>query len=146
MIKVKINNKISEKKVDEELFDLFEKIVREGVRLEGYNKGEVSIALVNDENIKKLNQKYRNLNQPTDVLSFPLDDELLGDIIISVETAYRQAEEYGHSFQREMSYLLTHGLLHILGYDHKNPGDKKQMRQKEERILSKFNLERDREE
>lgn len=146
MIKVKINNKISEKKVDEELFDLFEKIVREGVRLEGYNKGEVSIALVDDQSIKKLNQKYRDLNQPTDVLSFPLDDELLGDIIISVETAYRQAEEYGHSFQREMSYLLTHGLLHILGYEHKNPGDKKQMRQKEERILSKFNLERDREE
>ena len=145
MLKVKINNKIDEKSFDLEIFDYFQKIAEEAARLEGYSNAEISIALVDDNEIKRLNKKYRDKDEPTDVLSFPLDEIILGDIVISVETATRQARQYGHSLQRELCFLLTHGILHIFGYDHQNSGDKKQMRQKEERILSKFNLERDQE-
>ncbi len=146
MIKVKLKNKQAPQEINEELYDLFKKISREAARLEGYSSAEISVVLVDDSEIRKLNRKYRGLNETTDVLSFPLDDELLGDIVISTETAQRQAREYGHSLKRELCFLLTHGLLHILGYDHQSPGDKQQMRQKEERILSKFGLERSEEE
>ena len=143
---VKINNELTDEKELNELYPFFTAIAREASRLEGYSDGEISIALVDDEKIKQLNNNFRGRCEITDVLSFPIDDELLGDIVISVEAARRQADEYNHSFKRELCYLVTHGLLHIFGYNHKNPGDKKQMRQKEERILSKVNLERDREE
>ncbi|MDY6053519.1 MAG: rRNA maturation RNase YbeY, partial [Anaerovibrio sp.] len=89
---------------------------------------EVSITLTNDEYIHKLNLEYRGLDRPTDVLSFAFVDsqepevaggmetEILGDIIISVERAYAQAQEYGHSLERELSFLTVHGMLHLLGY------------------------------
>ena len=79
---------------------------------------EVSIALVDDETMRKLNRQFRHKNRTTDVLTFPGDDSYLGDIVISVEQARRQAADEGHSIATEVRYLLLHGILHALGYDH----------------------------
>ena len=114
---------------------------------------EVDITIVDDEEIHQLNRDYRNVDRPTDVLSFALDEDdedepellegqlhLLGDIIISAETAARQAEEFGHGLEREIVYLAVHGLLHLLGYDHMVEEDKVIMRAKEEEALRAINL------
>ena len=114
---------------------------------------EVDITIVDDEEIHQLNRDYRNVDRPTDVLSFALDEDdedepelmegqphLLGDIIISAETATRQAEEFGHGLEREIVYLAVHGLLHLLGYDQRVEEDKVIMRAKEEEALSAINL------
>ncbi|MFW6006393.1 MAG: rRNA maturation RNase YbeY [Bacillota bacterium] len=143
MVKVQINNKQKEIEIEEDLLDLFEDIAQEAARIEGYDSGEISIGLINNEEIKILNRKYRDTDEVTDVLSFPMGEEIWGDILISVEKVVEQAEEYNHSFAREACYLIIHGVLHLLGYDHKSSGDKKDMRRKEERVLSKFNLDRD---
>jgi len=79
---------------------------------------EVSIALVDDETMRKLNRQFRHKNKTTDVLTFPGDDSYLGDIVISVEQARRQAADEGHSIATEVRYLLLHGILHAIGYDH----------------------------
>lgn len=114
---------------------------------------EVDITIVDDEEIHQLNRDYRGVDRPTDVLSFALDEDdedepellegqlhLLGDIIISAETATRQAEEFGHGLEREIVYLAVHGLLHLLGYDHMVEEDKVIMRAKEEEALRAINL------
>ena len=119
---------------------------------------EVSIVLCDDDFIRGLNRDYRQIDQPTDVLSFPqeapsaddppglsspLDDTVvLGDVIISLERAMEQAEAYGHSFEREVGYLLAHGLLHLLGMDHDTEEDRQSMREKEEKILAQVQLVR----
>ncbi|AYO30293.1 rRNA maturation RNase YbeY [Biomaibacter acetigenes] len=118
---------------------------------------EVSVVLVDDAYIRELNRQYRAKDTHTDVLSFamresvpeekaiegdPGAEQLLGDIVISVERAREQAEEYGHSFERELGYLAVHGVLHLLGYDHEKEEDRKIMRQKEEEILKAFDLTR----
>lgn len=124
-------------------------------RLHGLSgQTEVDITIVDDEEIHMLNRDYRNVDRPTDVLSFALDEEseeepevvggpeehLLGDIIISAETAARQAEEFGHGLEREIVYLAVHGLLHLLGYDHMTDEDKVVMRAKEEAALREIRL------
>lgn len=112
---------------------------------------EIDVTIVDDEAIHEINRDYRGIDRPTDVISFALDDDLedsdepeliggpeehlLGDIIISAETAQRQGEEFGHGLEREILYLGVHSLLHLLGYDHIDPEDKKLMRQKEEEAL-----------
>ena len=117
---------------------------------------EVDITIVDDEEIHMLNRDYRNVDRPTDVLSFALDEEsaeepellggpeehLLGDIIISAETAFRQAEEFGHGLEREIVYLAVHGLLHLLGYDHMVPEEAVIMEQKQEAALEKLGITR----
>ena len=115
-------------------------------------KTEVSVSLVNDEVIHVLNKDYRGIDRPTDVLSFALDEaeepveiggpetHLLGDIIISAETAVRQGKEYGHGLNRELVYLGVHSLLHLLGYDHMNTDDKAVMREEEEKALQMIHL------
>ena len=142
MVEVKINNNQNIIDINQEIYNLFQKIGAEAAALEGYDQGEISVAFLTNKEIQEINKRYKNIDRPTDVLSFPLGDEILGDILISVEKAEEQASDYGHSFKREICYLFTHGVLHLLGYDHKTPGDKRQMRQKEKRILSKFDLER----
>ncbi|MBM7867995.1 rRNA maturation RNase YbeY [Heliobacterium gestii] len=118
---------------------------------------EISLVLTNDEKIRRLNADYRNIDQPTDVLSFAMeeqaDDEpdfddptagmVLGDIIISVETAERQAAEYGHTLEREMGFLFVHGMLHLLGYDHGDEEETKRMRAMEEKVLQSQGLQRE---
>ena len=115
---------------------------------------EVSLVLANDEYILALNREYRGIDCATDVLSFALNegDEpividgpeeiLLGDIIISIETATRQATEYGHSLERELAYLTVHGILHLLGYDHMTEEEKREMRHEEEYVLSLLGINR----
>ena len=109
---------------------------------------EVDLLFVDNEAIREMNLEYRDKDSATDVLSFPMyepdeeiDDEeevLLGDIVISLERAQEQCEEYGHSLEREVMYLLVHGLLHLAGYDHMEEEDKKVMRTQEEKLLAQI--------
>jgi probable rRNA maturation factor len=125
-------------------------------RIEGLEEGEISVTFVNDEEIQEINRTYRQMDKPTDVLSFPMyeadeeeievfEDEplLLGDIIISIPTAIAQAEEYNHSFDRELGFLAVHGFLHLLGYDHEE-GElaEQEMFAKQEEILAAHGLVR----
>ena len=114
-------------------------------------KTEISVLFTDDKFIRSLNNKYRGIDKPTDVLSFSLQEgavkspevesgKLLGDIIISVETAQRQADTLNHSMERELIVLLIHGLLHLSGYDHEEDKDYKVMREKESEILKIFAL------
>lgn len=113
----------------------------------------ISIIISNEEYIKQINLEYRNINQVTDVLSFPMFEkeeieeakknaEALGDVIICIPRVISQAEEYGHSFEREFAYMLVHGFYHLMGYDHMNDEDKQKMRQKEENVLKNVGFER----
>ncbi len=116
---------------------------------------EVSVNFVDNQEIRSLNAKFRNKDIETDVLSFPLGEDgqwdinpqngayQLGDIVISVQKAFEQAENYGHSLQREIGFLTVHSMLHLLGYDHENGGmDLVRMREKEEEALSSLGLSR----
>jgi len=119
----------------------------------------MTITFTTPEEIRKINKKYRKIDKATDVLSFPMfeKDELdekikngdfpyedvLGDVIISIEKVREQAEEYGHSFERELSYMLVHGFYHLMGYDHIKEEDKKIMRPKEEKILNELKITRE---
>lgn len=117
---------------------------------------EVSVSFVDNEEIRKLNKAYRGLDKSTDVLSFPLGEngvydtncetgaKLLGDVVISMETAVRQAYIYGHSLDREVGFLTVHSMLHLLGYDHEtSPLDSAIMREKEEEILTELGIAKD---
>lgn len=116
---------------------------------------EISVTIVDDEQIHKLNKEYRNVDRSTDVLSFPLGvdgvydvnndtgAQLLGDIVISIEHAVKQAELYGHSLNREIAFLTVHSMLHLLGYDHEAGGlELVRMREKEETVLTQLGLVR----
>ena len=112
---------------------------------------EVVILLADDATLQDLNRRFRRLDHPTDVLSFEAGDgavspacaiQHLGDVAVSIERARRQAVEYGHSFQRELAYLLTHGTLHLLGYDHMEDSDQRRMRAAEELALESLGLSR----
>lgn len=112
----------------------------------------VNIVLTNPENIRKMNKEYRNIDKETDVLSFPMfekyeleerqiiNEDVLGDIVISIERVKEQADEYEHSFERELSYMAVHGFYHLMGYDHIDEEDKIIMRQKEEVVLEKLKI------
>ena len=127
----------------------------------------MSITLTNPEEIKTINKQYRKINKATDVLSFPMfekeeldtmvqdsakkdqvDDtenqvrDILGDIVISIQKVQEQAKEYGHSFERELSYMVVHSFYHLLGYDHMTEEDKKEMREKEENVLGILGIRR----
>ncbi|MCD1146863.1 rRNA maturation RNase YbeY [Peptoniphilus sp. KCTC 25270] len=104
---------------------------------------EVSVSFVDDEEIQQLNREYRGIDKVTDVLSFPLCEEYdgrkqLGDIVVNTKQLERQAKEFGHSYRRELMYLVIHSLLHLYGYDHMEEEDKKVMRQLEEEIIEQF--------
>ena len=118
----------------------------------------ISITLTTPQEIRKINKEYRNIDKETDVLSFPmfekneLDEmvqeqkneipETIGDIIISIERVREQAKEYGHSFERELAYMVVHGFYHLMGYDHMQEEDKKIMREKEEKVLNLLEINR----
>lgn len=110
---------------------------------------EVSIVLTHDIEISQLNKDYRGIDGPTDVLSFAQregdddfagdpEDNILGDIVVSVDTAERQAEQQGHSLDEEIDVLIAHGILHLLGYDHAEPEDAKKMFEIQDEIIEKF--------
>ena len=130
-------------------------VLQKAAELYGLSEAaEVSVALCDDATIHQLNRDFRKVDRPTDVLSFALNEgeepeivdgpaeELLGDIIISVDTLERQAEEYGHSLERELAYLTIHGFLHLMGYDHETEDDKLEMRKEEEVVLSALGMTR----
>jgi len=142
VINLEINNQQGKIKINEELENLLKKIAQKAAKYEKKDEGNISLALVNNKKIKELNKKFRNKDEATDVLSFPMDDKIWGDIIISTEKIIEQAKEYGHSRQRELAYLYTHGILHLLGYDHKTSSEKEKMREIEEKILEEVGLER----
>lgn len=115
----------------------------------------INIILTTPENIRKANRKYRNIDKETDVLSFPMFEkdeineikktksevfDVLGDIIISIDRVKEQAEEYGHSFERELAYMTIHGFYHLMGFDHMTEEEKKEMREKEENVLGQLNI------
>lgn len=117
---------------------------------------QVSVMLVDNEAIREINREHRNIDSATDVLSFPLGDDesfdtdpetgaiLLGDIVISLERAAEQAREYGHSFRREVAFLITHSLFHLLGYDHVDSAeDEKLMFGKQEKVLEALGITRE---
>lgn len=118
---------------------------------------ELSVTFVDNEKIQEINREYRDKDRPTDVISFAMEEmgegeieihyeddapRMLGDIIISIQKAQEQAEEYGHSVKRELGFLALHGLLHLLGYDHENEADEKVMFDKQKEILDAYGLTR----
>lgn len=120
------------------------------------NDAEVSVSFVDNTEIRRLNKLYRNKDKSTDVLSFPLGENgvydinnetgacLLGDVVISIETAIRQANMYNHSLEREVGFLTVHSMLHLLGYDHETSSlDAAKMREKEEQVLEYLGITRD---
>lgn len=141
-MEILISNLQEKIEVDHQLEQLLRKVIKKTAELEFVTSGEVSIALVDNEYIKRLNSKYRGLDEATDVLSFPMDEEFLGDIVISLERAKEQAEEYNHSLDRETGFLTVHGMLHLLGYEHQEKEAKKEMRELEEEVLGQLDLER----
>ena len=135
--------------------ELIEKVISESLKYENISDNcEVSVTIVDNEDIHQINLKHRGIDRATDVLSFPLIDFkkeslptdgskiYLGDIIISIERAIEQANEYGHSIDREVGFLTAHSMLHLLGYDHMVENEEKVMFKKQEEILSNLNLRR----
>lgn len=161
-MKVIIENIQEIMNVEENIEALIEKAVKLCLDSEKFpEEPEISIILCDDEKIRELNKNFRNIDASTDVLSFPMleyidgiaqtqnydfdmEQELLmlGDIVISLETTLKQAEEYGHSFERELAFLTTHGTFHLLGYDHETIEEESIMRSKQENILKILGLTR----
>lgn len=157
---VLIENLQDKIKVGEDMLELVKMAVNSSLELEKFEMpSEIGIMFVDNERIKEINKEHRNIDKPTDVLSFPivdmyegvinsdegdfdLDEEvlLLGDIIVSLEMVKSQAEEYGHSFERELAFLITHGVFHLLGYDHDSPEREEKMISKQYNVLEKLNL------
>lgn len=158
--------------IRDDIYDILEQAVKLAVEMEKLKSNvEVSIILIDNQQIRELNRDFRGVDKETDVLSFPAieyeysdtdeqnwddmmdqltedtnfdsGDLILGDIAISVEKAAQQAEEYGHSFYREVAFLAVHGMFHLLGYDHENEDDARIMRRKEEAVLSALGLTRE---
>lgn len=146
---------------NKEYENIIEKVVKQCFKEENLEQSKlyISITLTTPEHIHEINKQYRNVDKETDVLSFPmfekeeLDEmiknqkfefeDILGDIVISIEKVKGQAEEYGHSFEREFSYMIVHGFYHLMGYDHIEDKDKVIMRPKEEKVLTKLGIRRD---
>ncbi|MCX8130265.1 MAG: rRNA maturation RNase YbeY [Clostridia bacterium] len=157
-----IENLQEKHEIADRTYEIIKNAVAMSLDAEGFRiPSEVSIMLVDDNRIREINAEQRNIDKSTDVLSFPmvnmtegriishegdfdLDENLLllGDIVISIDTTIRQAEEYGHSFERELAFLVTHGIFHLLGYDHEDNGQEQRMISKQESVLGIMNLKR----
>ncbi|MGE7182864.1 rRNA maturation RNase YbeY [Peribacillus sp. NPDC006672] len=144
--------------VTEEAQRLVESILQFAAKKENIEKDtELSVTFVDNERIREINKEYRHKDSATDVISFALEEmgedeveivgaempRMLGDIIISIERTKEQAEEYGHSFDRELGFLALHGFLHLLGFDHMNEEDEKEMFTKQKEILEEYGLSRE---
>ncbi len=159
---MKINNFVELVYKDVQENDEYEKLINIVVdkcfrveKIENLNL-YISITLTTPTEIRKINKEFRNIDKETDVLSFPMFEkdeidsmvelgkndipETIGDIIISVDRVSEQAKEYGHSFERELAYMIVHGFYHVMGYDHMEEEDKVVMRAKEENILNMLNI------
>ena len=141
--------------------EIIKKVVEQCFKEENMEDSKlyISITLTTPEHIHEINKQYRNVDRATDVLSFPMfekeeidskianrdfeHEDVLGDIVISIEQVEKQAKEYGHSFEREFAYMLVHGFYHLMGYDHIKEEDKVIMRPKEEKVLEKLGIRRE---
>ena len=159
-MEMEISSQPENLKLPQKALETLQKTLNGAAELLGLeNDAEVSVLLVDDSTIRELNSEYRGKDYATDVLSFPLEEEtlegeepiviggpaerMLGDIVISVETAQKQAAEYGHSVERELAFLTVHGLLHLLGHDHEQGEEaEKVMRSEEKRILEALGIGR----
>ena len=146
---------------DEKYEKIISNVLDECFKVEGLENSKliVSVTLTTPENIKELNYKYRNIDKATDVLSFPMFEkdeidsiiinkefeniDVLGDMVISIPQVEIQAREYGHSFERELSYMVVHSFYHLMGYDHIKEEGKAIMRPKEEKVLNKLGITRE---
>lgn len=146
--------------VSSHILRLIEDTVFRSLQLEGFDiPSEINIMIVDNERIREINQEHRNIDKPTDVLSFPIVDMtdgiinsqegdmdmdqgelVLGDIVISMEMAKKQADEYDHSLEREVAFLISHGVYHLLGYDHDTQEREKKMLDRQYTLLNYFNL------
>ncbi|HSJ38108.1 MAG TPA: rRNA maturation RNase YbeY [Planococcus sp. (in: firmicutes)] len=134
-----------------------EKILQHAAKSEGIEDAEVSVSFVTNDKIREINREYRGKDQPTDVISFAMEEpgegevaiqdsdepRVLGDIIISLDRTREQAADYGHSFERELGFLAVHGFLHLLGFDHMDEFDEKEMFAKQDVILTSMGITRD---
>lgn len=162
---IEIDNRQNKMKISEDINTIINSAIDFALKYEGFTRPyEVSVVITDNDGIKNINWEFRKINKETDVLSFPMleygeghyegfDTEsdfrdtnpetgevILGDIVISIEKAFTQASEYGHSIMREVAFLTVHSVLHLLGYDHELNEDRLIMRKKEEDILSMMKL------
>lgn len=144
----------------DEYKELIETVVKTCFKVEKIDKINlyISVTLTTPEEIRKINNKFRNIDKETDVLSFPMFEkneidelvqaqnnkipETIGDVVISIDRVTEQAKEYGHSFERELAYMVVHGFYHLMGYDHMQEDEKQVMREKEENILKLLDINR----
>ena len=148
-----IDNRQDKIEIPEGILDKIESIINECLEYEELdNHYEVSLSFVDNEEIHQLNKEFRGKDSATDVLSFPmmddefdleLEEETLGDIVISLERALEQSKDYNHSLEREICFLICHSMFHLLGYDHDTDDNTKEMRAKEEFVLNKLNITRE---
>lgn len=143
--------------LEESELQFVEKILKHAAEEERVGDSEVSVTFVTNDMIQAINKEYRGKDAPTDVISFAMEElgegemeivgspeaRVLGDIIISLDRTKEQAADYGHSFERELGFLAVHGFLHLLGYDHMNETDEKEMFGKQEAILTSLGITRD---
>ena len=155
-LKVLISNRQKEVKIPSGIRLLIRRCCHAVLAFENFQgSAEVSVSFISNDEIRALNQQYREKDAPTDVLSFPLGENgswdknedtgayMLGDIVISAEKAFEQAQLYGHTIQREIGFLTVHSMFHLLGYDHEAGGlPARQMREKEEAVLTQLGLPR----
>ena len=149
---VYIQNDQQKLPVTQKLRGLVRRSVNAALKYEDFQRPcEVSVTFTDNEKVRELNAQYRSIDRATDVLSFPLFDEdfedeeelALGDVVLSLEKAQEQAKEYGHSFEREVAFLVVHSVLHLLGYDHEtSEEDEKEMFFRQEEIMKLLKLER----
>lgn len=146
---------------NKEYNEVIKKVLSQCFKEENLEKSKlcITVILTTPERIREVNREYREIDKATDVLSFPMftmdeldemikkqqfeNEDMLGDIIISIDKVKEQAIEYGHSFERELSYMVVHGFYHLMGYDHIEEEDKKEMRAKEEKILGKLKISKE---
>ena len=150
MNKIEIFNQTNE---DIKELDIVEKVLLKASEKEKLNNTSFNLIIVDNNYIHELNKNYRNIDRETDVITFALEEDdtlvlpddirILGDIYISIDKARSQAEEYGHSFLREICFLAVHGFYHLLGYDHMTPEDEKVMFKKQEEVLEEYGITRE---
>lgn len=144
-----------ELQIDAQLENVIRRVILKVGELYDLKNAEVSVTITDNAHIQEINRTYRDKDMPTDVISFALNEgeepdvvggpqiNMLGDIIISAQRADEQAQQYGHSMERELAFLTVHGMMHLLGYDHIEEADRLEMRREEEYVLGKLGITRE---
>lgn len=148
-MKIYYDDRQEDIEITDEIKELIKKSVKTVLKIENLEENvEVSVSFVGDDEIKGLNRDFRGVDKVTDVLSFPIDDKfmienkILGDVIINTKRVMEQASELGHTNERELSYLTVHSILHLLGYDHMDEIEKREMREREKLAMKELSIYR----